>query len=187
MLEIKYKGKEFGVFAMVFRSVRSVWFCFFVCSWVSSLIVVVKNCVHLSKYLAMEAASSKTNKLNEARRGRKKKKGGMKFSGSKALRRSALRKRDASGSCKDDRIIDEADKNNEDEAGGFGKTIKMRVLNLDAVEENVEGEDGGDNNNAMEKRECRMDSKSRSDSLGFEHDSDEEGIDGVVSSKTLKP
>jgi hypothetical protein len=156
-------------------------------SWVSSLIVAVKNCVHLSKYLAMEAPSTTTDKLNEAGRGRKKKRGGMKFSGSKALRRNALRKRDRSGFCEDDRIVDEADKNDEDEAGGFGKTIKMRVLNLDAVEENVEGEDGGDNNNAMEKRECRMDSKSRSDSLGFEHDSDEEGIDGVVSSKTLKP
>jgi hypothetical protein len=157
------------------------------CSWVSSLIVVLKICVHLSKYLAMEAASSKTDKLNEAGRGRKKKRGGMKFSGSKALRRSALRKRDASGSFEDDRIVDEAYKNDEDEAGGFGKTIKMRVLNLDAVEENVEGEDGGDNNNAIEEQECRRDSKSRSDSLGFEHDSDEEGIDGVVSSKTLKP
>ena len=124
-------------------------------SWASSLIVVVNICVHLSKYLAMEAASSKTDKLNEAGRGRKKKRGGMKFSGSKALRRNALRKRDASGSCEDDRIVDEAEKNDEEEAGGFGKTIKMRVLNLDAVEENVEGEDGWDNKNAIEERECR--------------------------------
>ena len=44
-----------------------------------------------------------------------KKKGGMKFSWSKALRRKALRKRDASGSCEDDRIVNEADKNDEDE------------------------------------------------------------------------
>ncbi len=65
----------------------------------------------------MEAASSKTYKANDVGRGRKKKRGGMKFSGSKAMRRNALRKRDASGSCKDDRIVDEAEKNNEDEPG----------------------------------------------------------------------
>jgi len=135
----------------------------------------------------MEAASNKTDKVNEAGRVRKKKRGGMKFSGSKALRRNALRKRDASGSCEDDRIVDEADKNDEDEPGVFGKTIKMRVLNLDAVVENVEGEDGGDKNNAIEEQECRRPSTSRSDSLGFEHDSDEEGPDEVVSSKTPKP
>ena len=34
----------------------------------------------------------------------------------------------------------------------FGKTIKMRVLNLDVVVENVEGEDGGDKNNAIEEQ-----------------------------------
>jgi hypothetical protein len=44
-----------------------------------------------------------------------KKRGGIKFSGAKALRRNALRKRDASGSCEDDRIVDEVDKNDEDE------------------------------------------------------------------------
>ena len=69
----------------------------------------------------MEAASSKTDKVNEAGRGRKKKRGGMKFSGSKALRRNALRKRDASGSCKDNQIVDEVDKNDEDGPGVFGR------------------------------------------------------------------
>ena len=157
------------------------------CSWVFSSIVVVKIFVHLSKYLAMEAASNKTDKVDEAWRGRKKKRGGMKFNGSMALRRNALRKRDASGSCEDDRIVDEAYKNDEDEIGVFGKTIKMRVLTLDAVVENVEGEDGGDKNSAIEEQECRRSSSSRNDSLGFEHDSDEEGIDEVVGSKTLKP
>ena len=68
----------------------------------------------------------------------------------------------------------------------FGKTIKMRVLNLDAVVENVEGEDGGDKNNGIEEQECRRRSSSKSGSLGFEHDGDEEGIDKVVSCKTLK-
>ena len=142
---------------------------------------------NISKYLAMEAASSKTDKVNEAARGRKKKRGGMKFSGSKALRRNALRKRDASDFCEDDRMGDEANKNDDDKPGVFGKTIKMRVFNLDAVVENVEGEDGGDKNNVIEKQECRRTSTSRSDSLGFEHDSDEEGIDEDVSSNTLKP
>ena len=72
----------------------------------------------------------------------------------------------------------------------FRKTIKMRPLNLDVVVENVdceEEDDGGEKNNAIEEQECRRPSSSRSDSLGFEHDSDEEGIDKVVSSKTLKP
>ena len=64
----------------------------------------------------MEAASSKTDKVNEAGRGRKKKRGGgMKFSGSKALRRNALRKRDASAYYEDDRLVDEVDKNDKDE------------------------------------------------------------------------
>ena len=157
------------------------------CSWVSSLIVVVQICVHLSKYLAMEAASSKTDKVNEAVRGRKKKRGGMKFSGSKALRRNALRKRDASGSCEDDRIIDEVDKNDEEAPGMFRKNMKMRPFNIDAVLENADGEeeeDGGEKNNAIEEQEFRRSSTSRSDSLGFDHDSDEEGIDKAVSSNT---
>ena len=94
MLGIKCKGKGFGVFGL-----SNAELC---CSWVSSLIVVLQIFVHLSKYLAMEAASSKTDKVNETGRGRKKKRGGMKFSGSKALRRNALRKRDAAGSCEDD-------------------------------------------------------------------------------------
>ena len=111
----------------------------------------------------------------------------MKFSGSKALRQNTLRKRDASGSWEDDQIVDEADKNDEDEPGVFRKSIKMRVLNLDAVVENVEGEDGGDKNNAIEEQECRRPSTSRSDSLGFEHESDEEGPDEIVNSKTPKP
>ena len=135
----------------------------------------------------MEAASSKADEVNEVGRGRKKKRGGMKFSGSKALRRNALRKRDASGSCKEDRIVDEGDKNDEDEPGIFGNTMKMRVLNLDAVVENGEGEDGGDKNNGIDEQICGRRSSSRSDSLGFEHDSDEEGIDKVGSSKTLNP
>ena len=134
----------------------------------------------------MEAERSKTDKVNETVRGRKKKRGGMKFSGSKALRRNALRKRDASGSCEDDRLVDEGDKNDEDEPGVFGETMKMRVLNLDAVVENVEDEDGGDKNKAIEEQECRRTSTSRSDSLGFEHESDEEGPEEVVSSKTHK-
>ena len=133
----------------------------------------------------MEAASSKIDKVNEAGRGRKKKRGGMKFSGSKALRRNALRKRDASGSCGDDRIVDEEDKNDDDEQGVFGKNMKMRVLNLDAVDENIECEDGADNKNAIDEQECRMRSPLMSDSLGCENDSDEEGIHKVVSSKTL--
>jgi hypothetical protein len=58
----------------------------------------------------MEATSSKTDKVNEAGQGKRKKRGGIKFSGSKILRRNALRKRDASGSCEDDRIVDEIDK-----------------------------------------------------------------------------
>ena len=65
MLEIKYKGKGFGMYGL-----SNSELC---CSWVSNLIVVVQICVHLSKYLAMEAASSKTDKVNEAGRGRKKK------------------------------------------------------------------------------------------------------------------
>ncbi len=69
----------------------------------------------------------------------------------------------------------------------FGETMKMRVLNLDVVVENDDGEDGGDKNNAIKEQECRRRSLSKSDSLGLEHDSDEEGIDKVVSSKTLKP
>ena len=156
------------------------------CSWVFSLIVVGQICVHLSKYLAMEAERSKTDKVNEAGRGRKKKRGGMKFSGSKALRRNALRKRDASGSCEDDRIVDEVDKNDEEALGMFRKNMKMRPLNLDVVVENDDGEeeDGGDKNNAIEEQEFRRSSTSRSDSLGFEHDSDEEGIDKGVSSNT---
>ena len=162
-----------------------MFLCVVVGSPVQSLLY--KFCVHLLKYVAMEAASSKTNKVNETGQKRKKKRGGMKFSGSKALRRNALRKRDASGSCEDNRILDEVDKDDEDEPRVFGKAIKMRVLNLDAVVENVEGEDGGDKNKAIEEQECRRPSTSRSDSLGFEHDSDEEGIDEVVSSKALKP
>jgi hypothetical protein len=78
----------------------------------------------------MEATSSKTDKVNEVGRGRKKKRGG----------------------------------------------------NFDVVLENIDGEeeeDGGDKNNAIES--------SRSESLGFEHESDEEGIDKVVSSNTPKP
>ena len=67
----------------------------------------------------------------------------------------------------------------------FGKTIKMRVLNLDAVIENAEGQDGGDKCDAIEEQVCRRLSTSRSDSLGFEQDSDEEGIDKVAS--TLNP
>ena len=127
----------------------------------------------------MEVTSSKTDKVNEGGRGRKKKRGGIKFSGSKALRRNALRKRDASGSCEDDRIVDEVDKKHEEEPGMFRKNMKMRPMNLDAVIENIDGEeeeDGGDKNNANES--------SRSDSLGSEHDSDEEGIDKVVSYNT---
>ena len=138
----------------------------------------------------MEATSSKIDKVSEVGRGRKKKRGGMKFSGSKALRRNALRKRDASGSCEEDRLVDEVEKNDEEEPGMFRKTITMRPLNLDAVVENDDAEeanDGGENNNASEEQECRRPSSSRSESLGFEHDSDEEGIDKVVSSKTLKP
>ena len=138
----------------------------------------------------MEATSSKTDKVNEVVRGRKKKRGGIKFSGAKALRRNALRKRDPPDSCEDDRIVDEEAKNDEDEPEMFRKTIKMRPLDLDAVVENVYGEeedDGGENDNAVEEQECRRPSTSRSDSLGFEHDSDEEGIDKVVSSKTLNP
>ena len=138
----------------------------------------------------MEATSSKTDKVNEVVRGRKKKRGGIKFSGAKALRRNALRKRDPPDSCEDDRIVDEEAKNDEDEPEMFRKTIKMRPLDLDAVVENVYGEeedDGGENDNAVEEHECRRPSTSRSDSLGFEHDSDEEGIDKVVSSKTLNP
>ena len=135
----------------------------------------------------MEATTSKIDKVNEAGRGRKKKRGGMRFSGSKVLRRNALRKRDASGYCEDDPIVDEAVNNDEDETGVFGKNMKMRVLNLDAVVENVEGEDEGDKNNAIQEQECRRHSTSRSDSLGIEHYSDEEGIDGVVSSRTPKP
>lgn len=138
----------------------------------------------------MEAASSKTEKVKEVGRGRKKKRGGMKFSGSKALRRSALRKRDASGSSEDDRIVDEADRNDEEEPGMFRRSVKMRSLNLDAVVENVEGEedeDGGDWNDVIQELECRRHSSSTRDSLGFEHDSDEEGIDKVVISKTLNP
>ena len=135
----------------------------------------------------MEATSSKIDKVNEAGRGRKKKRGGMRFSGSKVLRRNALRKRDASGSCEDDPIVDDADNNDEDETRVFGKNMKMRVLNLDAVVENVEGEDERDKNNAIQEQECRRHSTSRSDSLEIEHYSNEEGIDGVVSSTTPKP
>ena len=127
----------------------------------------------------MEVTSSKTDKVNEGGRGRKKKRGGIKFSGSKALRRNALRKRDASGSCEDDRIVDEVAKNHEEDPGMFRKNMKMRPMNLDAVLENIDGEeeeDGDDKNNANES--------SRSDSLGSEHDSDEEGIDKVVSYNT---
>ena len=127
----------------------------------------------------MDATSSKTDKLNEVGRGKRKRRGGIKFSGSKALRRNALRKRDASGSCEDDRIVDEVDKNHEEEPGMFRKNVEMRPMNLDAVLENIDGEeeeDGGDKNNANES--------SRSDSLGSEHDSDEEGIDKVVSYNT---
>ena len=118
----------------------------------------------------MEATSSKTDKLNEVGRGKRKRRGGIKFSGSKALRRNALRKRDASGSCEDDRIVDEVDKNHEEEPGMFRKNMKMRPMNLDAVLENIDGEeeeDGGDKNNANES--------SRSDSLGSEHNNDKEG------------
>ena len=118
--------------------------------------------------------------------GEEEEEGGMKFNGSKALRRNALRKRDSSGYCEDNRIVGEADKNDEDEPEMFRKTIKMRVLNLDAVVENVECEDGGDKNNAIEQQGRRRRSSSKSGSLGFEHNSDEEGIDKVVSSKTLK-
>ena len=107
MHDIKYKGKGFEVFGLSNLELY--------CSWLSKLFVVLQICVHLSKYLAMEAASSKTDKVSEAWRGRKKKIGGMKFSGSKALQRNALRKRDASGSCEEDRIVDEGDKNDEDE------------------------------------------------------------------------
>ena len=138
----------------------------------------------------MEATSSKTDKVNEVGRVRKKKRGGMKFNGSKALRRNALRKRDASGSCEEDRIVDEVDKIDEEEPGMFTKTIKMRPLNLDAVLENDDGDeedDGGGNNNANEEQEGRRPSSSRSDSLGFEPNSDKEGIDKVVSSNTIKP
>ena len=136
----------------------------------------------------MDDTSSKTDKVNDVGRGRKKKRGGIKFSGSKALRRNALRKRDASGSCEDDRVVDEVDKNDEEELGMFRKNMKMRPLNLDAVLEDADGEDedGGDNNNAIEEQECIRPSTSRSDSLGFEHDSDEEGIDKVVSCNTPK-
>ena len=138
----------------------------------------------------MEVTSNKTDKVNEVGRGRKKKRGGIKFSGSKALRRNALRKRDASGSCEDDRIVDEVEKNDEEEPGMFRKTIKMRPLNLDAVVENDDGDeedDAGEKNNAIDEQEGRRPSSSRSDSLGFEHDCDEEGFDIVVSSNTLKP
>ena len=136
----------------------------------------------------MDDTSSKTDKVNDVGRGRKKKRGGIKFSGSKALRRNALRKRDASGSCEDDRGVDDVDKNDEEEQGMFRKDMKMRPLNLDAVLEDADGEDedGGDKNNAIEEQECIRPSTSRSDSLGFEHDSDEEGIDKVVSCNTPK-
>ena len=137
----------------------------------------------------MDATSIKTDKVNDVGRGRKKKRGGIKFSGSKALRRNALRKRDASGSCEDDRGVD-VDKNDEEEPRMFRRNMKMRPLNLDVVLEDAHGEDeedGGDNNNAIEEQECIRPSTSRSDSLGFEHDSDEEAIDKVVSCNTLKP
>ena len=130
----------------------------------------------------MEGTSSKTDKGNEIGRGKRKRRGGIKFSGSKALRRNAMRKRDALGSCEDERIVNEVDKNHDEEPEMFRNNMKMRPMNLDAVFENIDGEeeeDGGDKNNANES--------SRSDSLGSEHDSDEEGIDKLVSSNTRKP
>ena len=72
----------------------------------------------------------------------------------------------------------------------FRKNIEMQKLNLDDVVENVDGEeedDGGEKDNEIEEQECRRPSSSRSDSLGLEHDSDEEGIDKVVSCNTPKP
>lgn len=135
----------------------------------------------------MEATSSKSDRVKEVGRGKKKRRSGMKFSGSKALRRSAMRKRDATGSCDDDHLVDEVDTNVEEFLPGRYKAVKMRLLNLDAVVESVEGEedeDGGDWNDVNKEQEDRRRSSSRSEYMGSEQDSEDEGIEKVVSSKT---
>lgn len=132
----------------------------------------------------MEAGSSKSETHKEVGQRRKKKRGGMKFSGSKALRRSALRKRDAPAPSDDNRLVDDVESNEVDKPGAFRRSVKIRSLNLDTVVENVdaeEGEDGGDWNDVIEEHESIRLSTSRSDSLGSEHGCDEVGIDTVVS------
>lgn len=132
----------------------------------------------------MEGDSSQLERGKEGGRGKKKRRGGTKFSDSKALRRSALRKKNTLGLSEDDHTLDEVDTIDEFQPGRYRKSVKMRPLNLDAITENDEGEDDGDRedwDDGGEEQRSREISQRRSDSHELEGDRRDEEIERVVS------
>lgn len=117
---------------------------------------------------------------------RKKKRGGTRFSNSKALRRSALRKTGASRSSGDERGPVEFD--GEDEGAGpeFRRNVKMRSINLDTVVEISEIEKCNEEEEWRsfgEEQEHGRRSSTSSDSLSYYiggHAGGDVGGDGVA-------
>lgn len=126
----------------------------------------------------MEGDSSQVERGKDGGRGKKKRRGGTKFSDSKALRRSALRKKNSLGLSDDDRTLDEVDTIDEFQPGRYRKGVKMRPMNLDAITENDEGEDEGDRGDGDDGGE---EQQSRENSQELERDRIDEEIERVVS------
>ena len=134
----------------------------------------------------MEGDSSQVERGKDGGHGKKKRRGGIKFSGSKALRRSAMRKKDAPDVSDDDHMQDLDETIDEFHPGRFRRNVKIRTLYLDAVTEDAGGEDEGERldwNEGGEELESRKQSQSRSGSQEFERDSAEKEFKKVVSSK----
>lgn len=92
----------------------------------------------------MEAEGSKQEKGKDAGRGRKKRRGGTKFTAPKNLRRSAQRRKDAQDLFDDDGDLNREYTVEEFERGRYRKVPKMRSLNLDAITETGEEVEEGD-------------------------------------------
>lgn len=87
----------------------------------------------------MEDLSNVSDRPKEVMQKKKKKRGGTRFSNSKALKRSAMRKRGESSSNGDEPEADPFDIfYDHDVPLEFRQTVRMRSLNLEAVGEDVE-------------------------------------------------
>lgn len=92
---------------------------------------------------------------------KKKRRGGTKFSNSKALKRSAMRKRGETSSVGDEREPDDYDLLFDDEVlPPFRKNIQIRTLNLDSVPESHPTEEGEEEEEEGHRRQSRTSSGS---------------------------